>query len=140
MTAPGEVGNEIAGSLGRVSKALTAGIRTALREVATDARTVHQGAATIGAGGDRRFSRWPAAPLSIGTKILDGTELRVSPRGAWGLAESGRSAGPMKAWGHPAHHPGTRGWGSWSKAAERVLSGAEKIIPDTLDDAVEGAV
>lgn len=140
---PDEVGIEFTKSMQRVSKAIGDGIKAALKDVADVAKDEHAATAPLVPGADRKFSNWPQAPLSISTKIDAGQELRISPRGAWGLAEGGRKPGAMKAWGHPAKHPGTagsQGKKAWSRARVRVESRSDEVVVEAVDELVQKAV
>lgn len=140
--SPLDAAREVADTMDRAARAL----KQATKESLSDAGTVAKGELTARAGevpgGDRRFSRMRrynhGGLLNVRTKIIGPTDLLVSPRGPWKLAETG--ADPHRLGRRGGWHPGTsQGRRSWTRGQADVYDKLGRQVPEHIGDAVEEA-
>lgn len=125
---------EFAGSLRAATKAIATGTRKLQAEVGKIAREEHDRHATEVPGADRRFSRSKKPANRVKVRADRDGEVRVSPVGAWGLAETGRLPS-----GTNAGTVAKQGKRSWSKGQEAAQARIDKRVPEVVGDEVEEA-
>lgn len=138
------MGRDIERSMAGASRAVTAGIKVAMRDAAKVARAELKKTAPLVPGPDRQFSNFPrAGRLAVRTRFYaDSSELEVVPVGPWGIAERGAGPHAMKAWGRGrAQHPGTRSKQAkkaWSRGRDATLKITSERIPEIIANEVAG--
>lgn len=135
---PLEVASEIEAALAAASKALRTATRDALRDAGQIARAELDKRATLGPGPDRRFSRSGRPANRVKVRIDRDGGARVSPVGAWGLAESGAPAHPQRRGQHPGTER-TQGRGTWTAGRDAAFARITRQLPDQVGTVVEEA-
>lgn len=150
--SPIQVGSEVAATLASMNKALTASTKKGLGEVGKAAKKELEASGRTRVR-SLRFRNMKGARLGVRYKV-GAAEVSVSPTGPWGIlepgakahtivAKKGRRSNAMRVNGGwrrgPFRHPGTSDTRAWTTGQEATFDAAEKILTDTIGDAVEGA-
>lgn len=131
-----DVGNDIARSMDRASKALKDATKAAMKDAGAVAKAEMLKTATVVPGADRQFSNFKKAG-KLGVRVRQENRGNVAativlPQGPWSLAEFGRPA--------RGNDPGTartQGKRSWSKGKDATFDRLSDTVPKQVEEQVE---